>query len=89
MSQSREEIAVDLYNSGFLCSQAVFAAFADRCGIKEEAALKIGACFGAGMRKGEVCGACSGALMVLGMLYGQSSKEHPRDRDKAIKSRSK
>ena len=85
MSQNREEIAVGLYNSGFLCSQAVFAAFADRCGIKEEAALKIGACFGAGMRKGEVCGACSGALMVLGMLYGQSSKEHPRDRDKANK----
>lgn len=23
------------------------------------------------MRKGEVCGACSGALMVLGSLYGQ------------------
>ena len=23
------------------------------------------------MRKGEVCGACSGALLVLGMKYGQ------------------
>ncbi len=35
------------------------------------------------MRKGEVCGACTGALMVLGMLYGQSDREHPKDRDKA------
>ena len=29
------------------------------------------ACFGGGMGKGEVCGACTGALMVLGMKYGQ------------------
>ena len=78
-----KEKAVELFNSGFLCSQSVFAAFADRCGISEEQALKIGACFGTGMRKGEVCGACSGALMVLGMLYGQSDKSCPKDRDKA------
>ena len=78
-----KEKAVEFFNSGFLCSQSVFAAFAARCGISEEEALKIGACFGAGMRKGEVCGACSGALMVLGMLYGQSDKSCPKDRDKA------
>ena len=26
------------------------------------------------MKKGEVCGACTGALMVLGLLYGQTEK---------------
>ncbi len=83
VKQSRKELAVELFNRGFLCSQSVFAAFADLCGIKEEQALKIGACFGSGMRKGEVCGACTGALMVLGMLYGQSDREHPKDRVKA------
>ena len=80
---NNKDKALELYNSGFLCSQSVFAAFADECGISEEDALKIGACFGAGMRKGEVCGACSGALMVLGMLYGQSDKTCPKNRDKA------
>jgi len=54
-----------------MCSQAVFAAFAQRFGITEKQALQIGACFGAGMSKAEVCGACTGALMVLGMRYGQ------------------
>ena len=35
-------------------------------------ALRIAAPFGAGMaRQGEVCGALSGALMVLGLQYGQ------------------
>lgn len=58
----------------FHCSQAVLAAFADELGITEEQALKLGACFGGGMRKGEVCGACTGALMVLGLKYGQCKK---------------
>ena len=65
------ERAVQLFERRFMCSQAVFAAFAQRFGITEKQALQIGACFGAGMSKAEVCGACTGALMVLGMRYGQ------------------
>ncbi len=63
--------AVQYYEKGYMCSQAVFAAFAEQFGITEKQALQIGACFGGGMNKGEVCGACTGALMVLGMRYGQ------------------
>ena len=63
--------AVQYYENGYICSQAVFAAFAEQFGITEKQALQIGACFGGGMCKGEVCGACTGALMVLGMKYGQ------------------
>lgn len=63
--------AVQYYEEGYMCSQAVFAAFAEQFGISEKQALQIGACFGGGMNKGEVCGACTGALMVLGMKYGQ------------------
>ena len=63
--------AVKYFEKGYMCSQAVFAAFAEQFGITEKQALQIGACFGGGMNKGEVCGACTGALMVLGMKYGQ------------------
>ena len=35
------------------------------------------------MRKGEVCGACSGALMVLGMMYGQADKNDLDSRNRA------
>lgn len=63
--------AVQYFEKGFMCSQAVFASFAEQFGITEKQALQIGACFGGGMCKGEVCGACTGALMVLGMKYGQ------------------
>ena len=65
-----KEKALDYFCRRFHCSQAVLAAFADECGITESQALKLGSCFGSGMRKGDVCGACTGALMVLGLLYG-------------------
>ena len=67
--------AVQLFEKGYVCSQAVFAAFSPDFGVDKETALKIGACFGSGMRKGEVCGACTGALMVLGLKYGQSKEK--------------
>ena len=62
--------AVQYYEKGDMCSQAVFAAFAEQFGITEKQAFQIGACFGGGMCKGEVCGACTGALMALGLKYG-------------------
>ncbi len=65
------EKAKELFGKRFHCSQAVFAAFAEELGLSEEQALKIGACFGSGMKKGEVCGACTGALMAIGLKYGQ------------------
>ena len=67
--------AVQLFENGYVCSQALFAAFSPDFGLEKETALKIGACFGSGMRKGEVCGACTGALMVLGLKYGQSKEK--------------
>lgn len=76
------EKANDLFSRKFHCSQAVFAAFAEELGLTEEQALKTGACFGSGMRKGEVCGACTGALMALGLKYGQSSEEDMNSRMK-------
>ena len=68
---THKEKALQLFANNFHCSQAVLAAYASECGITEEQALKLGSCFGSGMRKGEVCGACTGALMVLGLMYGQ------------------
>lgn len=71
MKMNQIKKAVQYYETGYMCSQAVFAAFAEQFGITEKQALQIGACFGGGMCKGEVCGACTGALMVLGIKYGQ------------------
>ena len=66
------EKSLKLFESKFNCAQSVFASFSEELGLDEKQALKIGGCFGSGMRKGEVCGACTGALMVLGLKYGQN-----------------
>ena len=67
---SRINEAVQLFENSHLCSQAVFEVFSEEFGLPASEAFKIGACFGSGMRQGEVCGACTGALMVLGLKYG-------------------
>ena len=77
---THKEKALTLFKQKYHCSQAVLAAFAEECGLTEKQALMLGACFGSGMRKGEVCGACTGALMVLGALYGQYDKSDPESR---------
>ncbi|MDD6038313.1 MAG: C-GCAxxG-C-C family protein [bacterium] len=77
---THKEKALDYFGRKFHCSQAVLAAYADECGLSEEQALKLGSCFGSGMRKGEVCGACTGALMVLGLLYGQFDENDLKSR---------
>ena len=76
------ELAKKYFEQKYHCSQAVLAAFAEELGLTEEQALKLGACFGGGMCKGEVCGACTGALMALGLKYGQSDIDDLESRKK-------
>ena len=75
LNMNHTELSKQYFSQKFNCAQAVFAAFASELGLNEEQALKICGCFGSGMRKGEVCGACTGALMALGLKYGQSEVE--------------
>ena len=51
----------------FNCCQSVLIPFAREMGITEEQAFALGANFNGGMRCGSVCGALTGALMVMGM----------------------
>lgn len=68
------EAAVTIFNESFNCSQSVFSAFATQFGMERELALKLASPFGAGIgRRGEICGAVSGALLALGMVKGASS----------------
>lgn len=69
------ERAVELFMSGKNCSQAVFAAFATDLGLTEDMALAISAGLGGGVgRMREVCGAVSGASMVVGLKYPELDK---------------
>lgn len=63
--------AIDLFEKGLNCSQSVFVAYAPIFGLDEKMALKISSAFGGGIaRLANVCGAVSGALMIIGLKTG-------------------
>jgi C_GCAxxG_C_C family probable redox protein len=65
------ENAVTIFGQGFNCSQAVFSAFSTQFGLAGQTALKLASPFGGGLaRRGETCGAVTGALLVLGLARG-------------------
>jgi C_GCAxxG_C_C family probable redox protein len=74
MQMNRIEAALSRLAEGFNCSQAVFSSYA--AGIDEETALKIASGFGGGMgRMAGTCGAVTGAFMVLGLRFGNTSPD--------------
>lgn len=69
--EDRIEKAVELFKSGYNCSQSVVAAFADMYGFSEEQAFRIAASFGGGIgRMRETCGAACGMFLLAGLETG-------------------
>ncbi len=73
---SKANESVGMFKNGFLCSQSVFAALSDEYGLDKNFALRIGNGFGAGIaRKQNICGAVSGAIMLIGLKYGKTKAD--------------
>ena len=71
MYEDRINRAVELFKSGYNCSQSVVAAFADLYGFTEEQAFKMAASFGGGIgRMRQTCGAACGMFMLAGLDTG-------------------
>jgi len=63
-----DEAATLVADSKMNCAQAVLSVFCEELGLDKATALRIALGFGAGMgRSGGVCGAVTGAYMVLGL----------------------
>ncbi len=74
---SKIEKAIDTFSRGYNCAQAVFSTYAPSFGIDEAKALKISQGFGSGMgRLQEVCGAVTGAFMVIGAQNGSADLDN-------------
>ena len=75
--EARADLARANFMAGYGCAQAVLLTFADVTGLDDDTAARMASSFGGGMgRMREVCGAVSGALMVLGIAEGYSE---PKD----------
>jgi len=72
---SKIQQAVERFNRGLNCSQAILSSYSEQFGMDCDKALKVATGFGGGMRMGETCGAVTGAFMVLGLKYGNAATE--------------
>ena len=57
------------HDRGFNCGQSVLEAFRDLTGLTEDQCRRIATGLGGGFRSGDICGAASGGVLVLGMLH--------------------
>jgi C_GCAxxG_C_C family probable redox protein len=74
------EIAVARFRQSFNCAQSVFAAFASQLDMNDSQALKLASPFGGGVaRRGQICGAVTGALMALGLAQGADTPAGKED----------
>lgn len=80
----RAQRAKELFKTGLNCSQSVVGAFADVIGLDETQAVKLSAGLGGGVgRQREVCGAVSGAAVILGFVFsGESGTDKKRAYEK-------
>ena len=71
----RAKIANEYHNKGYNCAQAVACAFPDVTGLSENQIAALLSGFGGGFRAGEICGAISGAITVLGAKWPHAVAE--------------
>ena len=84
MNTKRMERANSYHDRGFNCSQSVLAAFPDVTGLSEEESFRIAAGFGRGAGTGELCGALSGAIMVLSMATSMDPADPVTGKKQAV-----
>ena len=74
--KAKSEAAMEKFLAGYNCAQSVLYAYGPDLGLDGETALKVATGLGAGMgRRGEVCGALTGGILVLGLKYGRGGQQ--------------
>ena len=74
MSEVSEKYA-KIFLEGTNCAQAVAFAFCEKYGIDKDTVKALLSGFGSGMRSGEMCGAVSGGILIIGL----ANKDNPQN----------
>ncbi len=83
---NKVESAVFSFNNGFNCCQSVLLAYCQEFDLDSQVASRLSTGFGGGMgRMAGVCGAVTGAFMVLGLKYGKMRAEDNEPKEKSYK----
>ncbi|HCL56519.1 MAG TPA: hypothetical protein DHW82_05865 [Spirochaetia bacterium] len=76
------QTAVNQFKQGYNCAQSVVSSFCEKLNLTKDSALKLATGFGGGMgRKQEVCGALTGSILVLSLLFGRGENDGKEKQD--------
>ena len=78
----KTDYGANAFLNGFFCAQAVFSSFSEDYGLDVVTARKIAGGLGSGARAAELCGAVSGAVLVIGLKYGHGTADDAKMREK-------
>lgn len=82
---SKSENAIQCFQNGFNCAQAVLSTYCDQFGMNKQTALKLACPFGSGLgRMAETCGAVTGAYMLIGLKHGKYLPEDNAAKEKSF-----
>ena len=73
------EKAIDKFNKGYNCCQAVLCAYCESFDMKEKDAIRITEGFGSGIAGlKETCGAVTGMAMTVGLINSAGDLDNPK-----------
>jgi len=77
MNRSPSDIAAEYFSKGYNCAESVLVALAEAYSVENaEVIPRIATGFGGGVgRCGEICGALSGGIMMLGLIFGRTDPD--------------
>lgn len=87
MSNDRIDEAVTYFKSDYNCCQSIIMAYGPQFGLSKETGIRLSTGFGGGMaRQGEVCGAVTGVIMIIGLKHSMEDDEdaHAGDNTHAL-----
>lgn len=77
------DLALKMFEGKCNCAQSVLYSYSKDLGPDPKMALAIASGFGGGLgRKQEVCGAVTGAIMVLGLVHGKGKEGDAKGKEK-------
>ncbi len=74
--------AARYHDKGYNCAQSVFASLGEYTHMDEKQALAVATGFGGGLKSGEICGAISGAVMALGVVFPHIKENDPEGKER-------
>jgi C_GCAxxG_C_C family probable redox protein len=85
MDNSKVEEAQECFSGNCNCCQSIILTYGPKYGLKKDVGLRLGTGFAGGLaRHGEVCGAVSGSIMIIGLSYGMKDENDLDARDETF-----